>query len=79
MFEEEESPMLISLRTNFAFLYGNAYPHTWTGIISAYVNGLPFLRGTMAGDLGYGLFLFGTYELIVYAYGTYSSRREVLT
>ena len=50
------------LVTNFAFLYSN-YPHNFSGIIQSYINGLPFLRGTLLGDLGYTLALFGGYAL----------------
>lgn len=48
--------------TNFAFLYPE-YPHTFGGIILSYANGLPFLRGTIVGDVGYSIALFGAYEL----------------
>ena len=50
------------LVTNFAFLY-STYPHSFAGIISSYINGLPFFRGTLMGDLGYTAALFGAYEL----------------
>lgn len=46
------------LVTNFAFLYAE-YPHNFAGVILAYANGLPFLRGTLVGDLGYVVALFG--------------------
>lgn len=50
--------ILFFLVTNFAFLY-SSYPHNWPGVVAAYVNGLPFFRGTLVGDMGYtiGLFL----------------------
>ena len=51
------------LVTNFAFLYSN-YPHDLHGIIQAYVNGLPFLRGTLLGDMFYSLALFGGYGAV---------------
>jgi hypothetical protein len=51
------------LVTNFAFLYSN-YPHNFSGIIQSYINGLPFLRGTLMGDMFYSLSLFGAYELV---------------
>ncbi len=55
------------LATNFAFLYSN-YVHNINGIIQAYINGLPFLRGTLMGDMFYSLALFGGYALVqVYA------------
>lgn len=57
--------VLFFLVTNFAFLYAE-YPHTWAGIVSAYTNGLPFLRGTMVGDMSYVLVLFGAYEAVKY-------------
>jgi len=50
------------LVTNFAYLYAY-YPHSWAGIIAAYTNGLPFFRGTLLGDLGYSVALFGAYAL----------------
>ncbi len=54
--------IIFFLVTNFAFLYSN-YTHDLTGIITSYINGLPFLRGTMAGDLFYSFALFGGYAL----------------
>ncbi len=59
------SALVFFLTTNFAFLYSE-YPHTWGGIISAYTNGLPFFRGTLIGDVGYTVALFGVYELVKY-------------
>lgn len=56
--------VIFFLVTNFAFLYSN-YPHNLTGIVASYVNGLPFFRGTLAGDLTYTLLLFGVYEVAV--------------
>lgn len=55
--------------TNFAFLYPE-YPHTLSGIGLAYLNGLPFLRGTLIGDIGYVVVLFGGYELIRHVVGS---------
>lgn len=48
--------------TNFAFLYAQ-YPHNFSGIIQAYVAGLPFLKGTVLGDMTYSVALFGAYAL----------------
>jgi hypothetical protein len=53
--------IIFFLVTNFAFLYPG-YAHNIAGITSAYVNGLPFFRGTLFGDLGYSVALFGAYE-----------------
>ena len=40
------------LATNFAFLY-HGYTHDLSGILLSYTNGLPFLRGTLLGDVVY--------------------------
>ncbi len=59
------SSALFFLVTNFAFLYAE-YPHNFSGIMQSYVNGLPFLRGTLVGDLGYTAALFGALALAKY-------------
>ncbi|MCL5666745.1 MAG: hypothetical protein M1383_03170 [Patescibacteria group bacterium] len=51
--------------TNFAFFYPY-YSHNIAGIIHSYINALPFLRGTVLGDLSYTTALFGSYELARY-------------
>lgn len=56
------SSIVFFLVTNFAFLYPT-YTHDLSGIISAYVNGLPFLRGTLSGDVLYTSALVGSVEL----------------
>ena len=53
--------LVFFLVTNFAFLYAQ-YPHNFAGIIQAYTAGMPFLRGTLMGDMTYTLALFGAYE-----------------
>lgn len=60
------SSVIFFLVTNFAYLYAE-YPHNFAGIMLAYTNGLPFLRGTILGDLGYSLALFGSLALVQYA------------
>jgi hypothetical protein len=60
------SSAIFFLVTNFAFLY-SGYTHDLSGIMSAYANGLPFLRGTLFGDLGYTASLFGVYQFALYA------------
>jgi hypothetical protein len=55
--------VIFFLVTNFAFLY-SGYTHDIAGVTSAYVNGLPFFRGTLFGDLGYSVALFGGYEFV---------------
>jgi hypothetical protein len=57
---------LFFIVTNFAFLY-SGYSHDISGIMSSYINGLPFFRGTLLGDLGYTSALFGAYQFALYA------------
>lgn len=57
--------LIFFLVTNFAFLYPE-YPHNLAGILLSYTNALPFLRGTLVGDVGYTVGLFGVYELAKY-------------
>jgi len=59
------SALVFFLITNFAWLYPE-YQHNLAGIMQSYVNALPFLRGTLVGDLGYVVSLFGVYELSSY-------------
>ncbi len=66
------SSVIFFLVTNFAFLYPE-YPHNFAGIALAYTNGLPFLRGTIIGDLGYSLALFGSFALVKYFVGLKSN------
>ena len=39
------------------------YPRTWEGLVSCYVNAVPFLRNTMAANMVFAAVLFGSYEL----------------
>lgn len=52
---------LFFLITNFGvWAEGMLYPHTFTGLLDAYVMGLPFFRNTLLGDLVYtGVFFLG--------------------
>lgn len=53
------------LITNFAvWAFGTLYPHTSAGLLASYVNALPFLRGTLLGDLFYVGAMFGLYEAV---------------
>lgn len=48
--------------TNFGCWIDNtAYPQDFAGLISCYVAGLPFLKGTFLGDVFYSTILFGTF------------------
>jgi len=41
------------------------YEHSLSGLISCYVNGLPYLGRSLAGDLSYALAFFGMYECVL--------------
>lgn len=58
------SAIVFFLVTNFAWFYAG-YPNDFTGIMLAYTNGLPFLRGTLLGDVFYTLALVGSYEFVL--------------
>jgi len=54
------SSLIFFLITNFAFLYPESavadqslgtYPHNFSGIVSSYIAGLPFLKNQILGDL----------------------------
>lgn len=59
------SSILFFLVTNFGVWLGSTmYPQTATGLIAAYVAGLPFLQNGLLGSLFYSTLLFGTFELL---------------
>jgi membrane-associated HD superfamily phosphohydrolase len=59
------SSMVFFFITNFGvFLMHDLYPKTGAGLISCYIAGIPFLKGTLMGDLFYNLVLFGSFALI---------------
>jgi hypothetical protein len=60
------SAMVFFLVTNFVMFYPAFYPQNFSGLVSSYVNGLPFLRGTLIGDVGYSIALFGSFQLAKY-------------
>lgn len=43
---------------------GNMYPETWDGLFACYMAGLPFLKGTLLGDLFYTGVLFGVFAFV---------------
>lgn len=64
------------LITNFAYFYPvTMYSHDWQGIVSSYVNALPFFRNTFLGDLFYVGIFFASYELVRFYAKNYSSAR----
>jgi hypothetical protein len=57
------SSLVFYLISNFGvWVEGTLYPHTFSGLVSCYVAALPFLKGTLAGDLIYSVILFGIYQ-----------------
>jgi len=53
------------------------YPHTFSGLITCYVAGLPFLQNIVAGDLVYTAALFGAFELIQYKFPAIKLQRAI--
>ena len=45
------------------WLFGSLYPHTLSGLESAYVLAIPFFKSTVAGDLFYFALCAGVFEL----------------
>lgn len=64
--------------TNFSMwaVPHSLYPHTWQGLVSCYIMGLPFFRGTITGDLFYVGALFGLMEVTVYIYNKFLLKKE---
>lgn len=67
------SATVFFLVTNFAFFY-DFYPHSFSGIVSSYVNALPFLKGTLLADVGYTVALFSVYEALLYIKNRYKKK-----
>jgi hypothetical protein len=58
--------LVFFLTTNCAsWLYDPQYEKTALGLLQSYWNGLPFLRGTLTGDLTFAGVLFGLYAVLV--------------
>lgn len=60
------SSIVFFLVTNFVAFYPAYYPQNIGGMMSSYFNGLPFLRGTLIGDVGFSVALFGSLQLVQY-------------
>ena len=57
--------VLFFLVTNFGtWLGGSMYPQDASGLLAAYVAGIPFFQWTVAGTLFYAALLFGGFELL---------------
>lgn len=58
------SSLIFFFITNFGtWLMYDLYPKTGSGLLSCYIAGIPFFKGTVMGDLFYCLVLFGSYAL----------------
>ncbi len=59
------SSLLFFLISNFGCFIGSAtYPQNVGGLMACYAAGLPFVNGTVMGDLFYNAILFGTFALL---------------
>lgn len=60
------SSVVFFLVTNFNWWYVDAlYPKTVAGLVTSYVNALPFFRNSVLGDLFYTGVFFGGYEMVM--------------
>lgn len=61
--------VLFFLITNAAVWFGNIhYSQDLSGLISSYVAGIPFFRGTLIGDLLFTTVFFGSFKLAEYRF-----------
>ncbi len=61
------SALIFFLITNLGCWIGNpTYPQNITGLLECYAMGIPFLKGTLLGDLFYCGILFGSFEFLKY-------------
>lgn len=57
--------LIFFIVSNFASWMGNPlYPQTGSGLLTCYAAGIPFFWNTLAGDLSFGLLMFGSFEWI---------------
>lgn len=55
--------LIFFFATNFAvWQFSGMYSHTFAGLQACFVAALPFLRGTLFGDLFFSAFFFGMFE-----------------
>ena len=58
--------VIFFLVTNLPFVHPNSlYPYTVDGTVTSYINGLPFFKYTLIGDLFYTAVFFGAYEAVL--------------
>ena len=61
------STSIFFLISNIGCFVGNSfYPQNFMGLMSCYAAGIPFLKGTLVGDLFYTLVLFGSFAFAQY-------------
>jgi hypothetical protein len=61
------STVIFFLISNVGCWIGNSfYPQNFAGLMSCYAAGIPFLKGTILGDLFYSLVLFGCFAYAKY-------------
>ncbi len=55
------------LYTNFGWwVLSGMYPHTWWGLLACYVNGLPFFKTNLVGDLIFTPLVFSAFFAIIF-------------
>jgi hypothetical protein len=59
------SSAIFFLMSNFgSWIVMSIYPKNFTGLMASYTAGIPFIGGTILGDLFYSAVMFGSYALI---------------
>ena len=72
--------LLFFLLTNFGVWIGSkVYPQHLTGLISCYVAGIPFLKGTLMGNLFYSTVMFGAFALMQQKLGFLKAAKNQVT
>jgi hypothetical protein len=58
------SSVIFFIVSNLGCWVGNSfYPQNFSGLISCYIAGIPYITGTLLGDIFYGLILFGGFSI----------------
>lgn len=71
------SSIVFFLITNFgSWLMYDMYPKSLDGLMSSYIAGIPFFRGTVMGDLFYNAILFGVFSLAKWRYPVLAVERS---
>ena len=55
---------LFFLVSNFGYFLGGWNGYSFAGLVKTYIDGVPFFKYTLAGDMTGGVFLFGGYFLL---------------